>query len=424
MKKAFSFLLCVVILIASLSFAVAEEKKVITVFHYNVEAILQKGLDEIEAAYCALHPDVEFKNICYNQGTDYWPQLTTALASGDQPQIIMGNPSLYPELISEGYILDLSDNEVIKSMNIDPSDLASASSGGIVYGFPIDWKTWGMLYNVDMFKELNLEVPTTQTELLALEQAIIAAGYDPYVEAFADLVTGSVNTRTGIWKFAMEAGDKDFMVKIAAGELKFGDVDYFRKALEGFEARLRNSKPRSDDMSNTSDMALEVFATGGALMMHTGSWNIGELMNKNPNFTVGFFPTPVDDSGYNPIPLMVDTCCMVNQKAENYDVAVNFMEFWMQEGAAWSETTQQPLLSGYVSDSLNQVVKDLCAVKSSGQTVSSGFFTDFYPTAIVTIGREETVAFAENILHGDGTMTADDVLNSAQERVDAWLELQ
>lgn len=66
----------------------------ITVFHYMAQTTKQAGLDAVEAAFAAEHPEynITWENIMYNQGTDYFPQLQTALASGDQPEIMMGNP--------------------------------------------------------------------------------------------------------------------------------------------------------------------------------------------------------------------------------------------------------------------------------------------------------------------------------------------
>ena len=93
----------------------AEVKDVkITVFHYMVQTTKQAGLDAVEAAFAAEHPEynITWENIMYNQGTDYFPQLQTALASGDQPEIMMGNPGLYPDLVEQGYVADLTYNEV------------------------------------------------------------------------------------------------------------------------------------------------------------------------------------------------------------------------------------------------------------------------------------------------------------------------
>lgn len=106
----------------------------------------QQGLEAVENAFAEAHPEynITWDNVFYNQGTDYFPQLQTALAGGDQPEIIMGNPGLYPDLIEQGYVADLSDNETIKSLNLPSGDLGDVSLDGKIYGFPIDFKTWGV----------------------------------------------------------------------------------------------------------------------------------------------------------------------------------------------------------------------------------------------------------------------------------------
>ena len=86
----------------------ADKPVVIEVFHYMLQNTKQAALEAVEAAYMAKNPNVTFKNTFYNQGTDYFPQLSTALASGELPNIIMGNPGLYPDVVSEGYAMDLS----------------------------------------------------------------------------------------------------------------------------------------------------------------------------------------------------------------------------------------------------------------------------------------------------------------------------
>ena len=76
MKRIFATLLTLVLVLSAFSFAVAEDTVNITVFHYMAQATKQAGLVAIEEAYSALHPEVTFTNIYYNQGTDYFPQLS------------------------------------------------------------------------------------------------------------------------------------------------------------------------------------------------------------------------------------------------------------------------------------------------------------------------------------------------------------
>ena len=48
----------------------------ITVFHYMAQTTKQAGLDAVEAAFAAEHPEynITWDNVMYNQGTDYFPQ--------------------------------------------------------------------------------------------------------------------------------------------------------------------------------------------------------------------------------------------------------------------------------------------------------------------------------------------------------------
>ncbi len=421
MKRILALALALMLTLSVVSFAAAEEEPIVlTVFHYMAQATKQAGLDAIEAAFTELHPNVTFKNVYYNQGTDYFPQLSTALSSGDQPNIIMGNPGLYPDLVTEGYVMDLSDNAVIKGLNLPSGDLGDVSADGKIYGFPIDFKTWGIFYNKTIFAENGLEVPTTLSELNALQDKLIEAGISPYIRSFADAVYGDIEMRNTVWTRALEAGDTDVFESLMNGSKKFTDYPYFKEALENWTARLVGA--RNDDMSNTQDMALELFAAGDAAMRYDGSWNIGDMLAKNPGFEIGFFVVPIDDNGSAKMNVQVDQAFMVNPKAENSDMAVSFMEYWMSEGISWSETSQNPLVTGVVSDKLMPMVRTMAEVKSSGNIAHYGDFTKPLSAAFTTAWRTELTAYAESVLTG-GTMTPDQCLENLQKAFDEAIAL-
>ena len=159
MKKLLSLVLALALVLSFTAFAAADEPAKITVFHYMVEGNKQAGLEAVEEAFKAANPDlnVEFENIAYSQGTDYWPQLETAIAAGDNPEIIMGNPGLYSSLIEEGFIKDLSDNEVIKALGLTSGDMGDVSYQGKWYAYPVDFKSWGVFYNTKIFAEQGIE---------------------------------------------------------------------------------------------------------------------------------------------------------------------------------------------------------------------------------------------------------------------------
>lgn len=396
------------------------EDVTLTVFHYMTQTSKQAGLDAVEKAFAETHPEynITWDNVFYNQGTDYFPQLQTALAGGDQPEIIMGNPGLYPDLVDLGYVADLSDNEVIKSLNLPSGDIGDVSMDGKIYGFPIDFKTWGVFYNKAIFKELNLEEPTTYTDLLKACQTISDAGYDPWAHAFGDAVFGDIEMRNYIWTKALEAGDKDVFVNLMSGEKKLSDYPYFADGLNLWAQRL--AWMRDDALTNDQNAALEVFTSGEAAMMYFGSWGIGDLesMIEGSDFDYGFFVEPIDDEGSAKMNVQVDQSFMVNPNSENYDIAVEFMEYWITEGAAsWSAVSWMPLLNGSVADSTPEIVKTLAGIKGTGNISHYGDFDAPFNSQFTTDWRTYLTAFAESYSNGKN-MTAQEILDAMQEKFD------
>ena len=219
MKKLLSLVLALALVLSFTAFAAADEPAKITVFHYMVEGNKQAGLEAVEEAFKAANPDlnVEFENIAYSQGTDYWPQLETAIAAGDNPEIIMGNPGLYSSLIEEGFIKDLSDNEVIKALGLTSGDMGDVSYQGKWYAYPVDFKSWGVFYNTKIFAEQGIELPKTHTELLAVCQKLQDAGIAPWAQWYADGASVDIEMRPIVWTKALQNGDNDMFEKLMCG---------------------------------------------------------------------------------------------------------------------------------------------------------------------------------------------------------------
>ncbi len=392
----------------------------ITVFHYMTQSSKQAGLDAVESAFAEAHPEynITWDNVFYNQGTDYFPQLQTALAGGDQPEIIMGNPGLYPDLVEQGYVADLSDNETIKSLNLPSGDLGDVSADGKIYGFPIDFKSWGVFYNKKIFKDLGIEEPKTYTELLDDCQKIADSGIDPWAHAFGDAVFGDIEMRNYVWTKALDEGQNDVFEKLMNGEKKLKDYDFFKDGLNLWAERL--AWMRDDAMTNDQNAALEVFTSGKAAMMYFGTWGIGDLESliEGTDFEYGFFVEPIDDEGSAKLNVQVDQSFMVNPNAENFDVATEFMEYWVTEGAAsWSAKSWMPLLNGSVAESTPEIVKTLAEIKATGNISHYGDFTKPFDSQFTSDWRTYLTSFAESYSNGSD-MSADECLENMQAKFD------
>ena len=114
---------------------------------------------------------------------------------------------------------------------------------------------------------------------------------------------------------------------------------------------------------------------------------------------------------------------MVNPNAENYDIAVQFMEYWVTEGgSSWSAVSLMPLLNGSVADNAPEIVKTLASIKGSGNIAHYGDFTKPLSSAFTTAWRTELTAFAESVLTG-GSMTVEDCIANLQAAFDEVISL-
>ena len=100
---------------------------------------------------------------------DYWQGLTTGFASGSAPDVFADHLSYYPEFVSQGQLLGISDR-----IEKDDVDLSIYQDGladlwqdqeGERYGLPKDFDTVALFYNDQMASDAGL----TADQLSALE---------------------------------------------------------------------------------------------------------------------------------------------------------------------------------------------------------------------------------------------------------------
>lgn len=400
MRKLLSLILILVLCAAMVPAALAEGDVIeITVFHYMVEGDKAEGMEKIQELFKQAHPEVtiEFENLAYSQGTDFWPQLETAIAAGDNPEIIMGNPGLYINLIEEGYIMDLTGNEVIQELGLSAGDMGDVSYQGKWYAYPVDFKSWGVFYNTKIFEELGLEVPTTKTELLAICETLQENGITPWANWYADGASVDIEMRPVLWTKALANGDKDMFEKLMSGEKKVTDYPYFAEALEIWGERMGDwAAPNAT--SNKQTDANEMFISGQAGMLYQGTWNIGsiESLIGGTDFEYGFFLCPTDDSGDPPVlGVQVDQSFMVNSKSDNAEWGQKFLEFWLTDCMGlWSDESYQPCITGATTENTPELLLTLLEAKASGNTACYGDFTAPFSSAFTSAYRKALTAWA------------------------------
>lgn len=384
----------------------------INVIHYAVEGSKAAAIEKIEDDFSKVYPNVSFVNTAYSQGTDYFAQLETAIASGDMPEIMMGNPGLYTDLIEGGFVKDLTGNEAISALGLTDSDMGDVAYMGKWYAFPVDFKTWGVYYNKAIFEELDLKVPTTQSELLEICEVLNKKGIAPWAQWYSDGASVDIEMRPVVWTQAVQNGDTSMFELLMSGEKKVSDYTYFEDGLKSWQARMGNWA-RTDATSNDQTSANEIFISGQAAMLYQGTWNYGSIEDLivDVDFDYGFFLCPTDDSGKECVMnVQVDQSFMINPKAKNADWATKFMEYWLTNSMGdWSDLTLQPCITGATTENTTEFLKTILDTKASGNVACYGEFSMPFSSAYTGAYRKALTAFASYCCTGKATDGVDSI---------------
>ena len=119
-------------------------------------------------------------------------------------------------MAKNGMLLDLTDKDIFST--IDSGMLQDTLYEGKSYILPISMNAAGVFYNVKIFEENNIEIPTTYEELIAVCEKLKAAGITPFALPDKTMVYQRMERMMSF----MSEDDTEFK-QIAAGELDAKD---------------------------------------------------------------------------------------------------------------------------------------------------------------------------------------------------------
>jgi raffinose/stachyose/melibiose transport system substrate-binding protein len=232
---------------------------------------------------------IDFAPTNYNE---YGSAITTRLQGGTAGDLITQIP--YGSTLVQ---MKQGQLESIKGLaglaNYSKAAIAPWSFNGSPYCVPLASVGAGFFYNKDIFKELNLKVPTTQSEFISVLNAIKKNGkYTPLAlggasaDSWALDQMGLESVGPNYWK-----GDTG-RAGIENGTMKVTDSQF----VAAFKA-LNSWKPYFPKgfAAVTYPDALQLFALGKAAIFPDGSWDITEVTKNGLN--VGVFAPPVQKAG-------------------------------------------------------------------------------------------------------------------------------
>ncbi len=279
--------------------------------------------EKIIPAFEAKHPDIKLK-FQPTAPKEYNSALNAKLDGGTAGDIITCRPfDASLQLFQRGKLESLSGMPELQNYPDFALAAWSTDDGKNTFCIPVASVIHGFMYNKDIFKELGLEVPTTEAEFFAVLDKIKANGsYVPLamgtVDQWEAATMGYNNVGPVYWKG--EAGRK----AIIDGTAKLTDAPY----VEPFEVIARWKPYLGDGFEAQSyPDSQNLFTLGRAAIYPTGSWEISPF-TKDASFEMGAFKPPVKNAGDKCyITDHVDLGMGINAASPNKEAAKVFIEW-------------------------------------------------------------------------------------------------
>ena len=249
--------------------------------------------------------------------------------AGDLITLIPFDASL--KLYNRGWLASLNDLGGLDNYPQVAKDAWSTDDQSNIFGVPMASVSHGFMYNKEIFDELGLSIPKTESEFFAVLEKIKSDGnYTPLAIGTADTwaisTMGFQNIGPNYWEG--EKGRKG----ILTGDEKFTDSHY----VELFETLGKWSEYMADGyQAQTYPDSQNLFTLGMAAIYPTGSWEIFTF-SQNADFEFSAFAPPVRDGQANCfIDDHTDIGIGLNSAAKNPEEAKVFLE-WLT-GAEFAE---------------------------------------------------------------------------------------
>lgn len=388
-------------------------------------AVLSAGYGEelwpkIVEEYNKINPNVKVELL---QSKTLEEELTSKIKGGDYPDVVMlamgRKAALTENFVNEQALADLSD---VLEMKVPGEDVTVGSKiidgftgntvtnpygDNKVYLMPVLYSPTGLFYNKTLFESKNWQLPTTWDELFALgEQAkkdnisLFTYPVSGYLDSFLPAVFGTVGGYDAIkGYFGFEKGFYN-----SESATKFFDImsKVFANVDKSTVANATSNYKKNQQM----------IIDGNALFMPNGTWVVGEMAETTPDtMKWGMMSYPKYSENGDRYAFSFFEQIWVPEKAENKDVAKDFIAFIYSDAAAKIFANYQAVqpIKSFPYEALSEENQVFYNVYKEGAKAIVGGFKAFNPIEGLNLKAEYF-----------GTI--DSVVNKSMS-IDQWKEI-
>ena len=327
MKKRIALALAMAICLSLLCTVALADKVTVNFFHRwpnePKNSYINSLIDEFEAA----NPDIDIVADCVLNDS-YKEKIRVLVSTDALPDVFFSWSGVFGEnLTRSGRVLALDDvmaRDSEWSSQIVEGQWAPFNYNGKQYGAPWSMDGKAFFYNVDVFNELGIEIPTTLNELYAVCEKLKENGYDEPISAGFS-APWAVSHYLGT--ICQRGVDPEVLAKDYTGGGDFSDPAYI-EALNIFKKL--GEYMTSDPCSVDHEFARNAFIMGVSPMCYM---QLAEMkyMRDDEELNYAFFNFPAVEDGKGdpgqltgaPEGMMISATA----KPEVQEAAIKFMEF-------------------------------------------------------------------------------------------------
>ncbi|MCZ4346467.1 extracellular solute-binding protein [Devosia neptuniae] len=277
------------------------------------------------AAFEVANPDISIDIETRPGGGEGDNIVKTRLATGVMADVFTYNSgSLFQAINPQQNLLPLT-NEPWQA-NVQDSFKSVVSSGGEVYGAPYATAMGGgILYNIPIYNELDLEVPTTWDEFMANNEKIKAAGKVAVIQTYGDTWTSQLFVLADYYN--VQAAVPAFAEEYTAGTAKYATTPAAMSGFERLEAVSQAGYMNEDFGAAKYSDGIRMVANGEGAHYPMLTFAIGAIAEGNPEHLadVGFFAQPGDSS--NGLTTWMPDSLYIPRSTSNEEAAKKFAAF-------------------------------------------------------------------------------------------------
>jgi raffinose/stachyose/melibiose transport system substrate-binding protein len=262
--------------------------------------------------------------------------LSAGFLRGDPPDVGLLNYNMeMARFMERGALSDLGDMPEAERIRPDVQDLVDqyATYPGRTSVLPYSVAAASVIYNVEMFEQNGLEVPTTYDEFIEVCETLEAAGITPIYSTYKDPWT------VGQGLFDYTVGGSIDVADFTEQMNELG-TEVGPDSPVSFQETLAEPVDRMLEIASYSQEGAEsrgygdgnvAFANEEAAMYFQGPWALGEIAKTAPDLELGTFPLPVtDDPEDLKVRVNLDLALWIPEAGTDKEAARQFVSYLMQ----------------------------------------------------------------------------------------------